>query len=452
VVLRTVRRVAASVALAALVAGAAAALLAARPSPEAAMTTRAHPPTAPAALSAAPPAARPGPKAPPAIRWRRSVALGLPWAGSLVNGVRLPARGRHHATWDPIRKRSPNRIRRLYGTDRLVRTVLRVAAEYATAHPDARPLLVGDLSRPHGGDFGPRFGLPGHVSHQNGLDVDVYYPRRDGRRRAPLRAGQIDRRLSQWLVDRFVAAGAVRVFVGPNTGLRGPPGVVQPLANHDNHMHARFARTSRARMLGRSVRGRPLRALAVGNPQSGTRLLVVGCIHGDECAGIAVTRALTRLPAPASEVWIAHTLNPDGLAAGTRQNAHGVDLNRNFPAGWRRSGRPFDPTYAGRRPLSEREARIGARLILRLRPRYTVWFHQPQALVRGWDGSRRAARRYARLVGMRFRALPSPPGAATRWQHRRLPASEAFVVELPSGPLGPRAAERHARALLALAE
>jgi murein endopeptidase len=78
------------------------------------------------------------------------------------------------------------------------------------------------------------------VSHQNGLDVDVYFPRLDRRERPPDRPEQIDRRLAQDLVDRFVAAGAERVFVGPRTGLKGPPRVVQALWNHDNHLHARF--------------------------------------------------------------------------------------------------------------------------------------------------------------------------------------------------------------------
>jgi murein endopeptidase len=113
--------------------------------------------------------------------------------------------------------------------------VLRVVREYAAAHPGAPRLGIGDLSRRHGGYFGPR-----HVSHQNGLDVDVYFPRLDRRERPPKVAGQVDRRLAQDLVDRFVAAGAVRVFVGPNTGLTGPPRVVQALWNHDNHLHARI--------------------------------------------------------------------------------------------------------------------------------------------------------------------------------------------------------------------
>jgi murein endopeptidase len=174
------------------------------------------------------------------IQWSESVAIGAPTAGRLVRGVRLPAAGEHFFTWDPVLRRSPNRAWRRWGTDELVRLVLRIAREYGEAHPQAPRMAVGDLSRPHGGDFGPQFGYIGHASHQNGLDVDVYYPRADRRERAPRWASEIDPRLSQELVDRFVAAGATAVIVGPNTGLTGPSGVVYPLVNHDNHLHVRI--------------------------------------------------------------------------------------------------------------------------------------------------------------------------------------------------------------------
>jgi murein endopeptidase len=174
------------------------------------------------------------------IRWRRSVAVGTHSAGRLVRGVRLPVERPSFFTWDPVLRRSPNRAWRRWGTDRLVRVLLDVAREYRAAHPSAPRMAIGDLSRPHGGDFGPRFGYIWHASHQNGLDADVYYPRADGRERAPRSASQIDRRLSQELVDRFVASGAQVVFVGPATGLTGPPARVQTLANHDNHLHVRL--------------------------------------------------------------------------------------------------------------------------------------------------------------------------------------------------------------------
>ena len=181
------------------------------------------------------------------IRWRRSVAVGHPSAGTLVRGVRLPAGGRDFYTWDPVFRRSPNRAWRRFGTDRLIRTLLRVIDAYAAAHPRASRVGVGDLSRPNGGDFGPQFGGLGHVSHENGLDADVYYPRRDRRERPPATPAQIDRRLAQELVDRFVAAGAERVFVGPRTGLRGPRHVVQILVHHDNHLHVRIPASPRER-------------------------------------------------------------------------------------------------------------------------------------------------------------------------------------------------------------
>ncbi len=173
---------------------------------------------------------------------RPSVAVGVPHAGRLIRGVRLPASGPHHVTWDPVRKRSPSAAWRRHGTDRLVRLVLRVARAHRRAHPSAPRLLVGDLSRRRGGDFSARVsGGLGHVSHQNGLDVDIYYARRDRRQRPPRTVAHVDLRLAQDLVDRFVAEGARLVFTGPRLGLRGPPSVVQALPRHDNHLHVRIA-------------------------------------------------------------------------------------------------------------------------------------------------------------------------------------------------------------------
>ena len=174
------------------------------------------------------------------IRWRRSRSIGAPWSGRLVRGVKLPSEGRLFFTWDPVRNASPNRAYRRFATSRLIRMTLGVLRSHVAEHPHAPRVGIGDLSRRNGGNFGKRFGGLGHSSHQNGLDVDVYYPRRDGREREPWRPGQIDRGLAQDLVDRFVASGAQYVFVGPNTKLTGPPRIVQALAHHDNHMHVRI--------------------------------------------------------------------------------------------------------------------------------------------------------------------------------------------------------------------
>jgi Zinc carboxypeptidase/Penicillin-insensitive murein endopeptidase len=394
----------------------------------------------------------------PPIRWRRSLSLGLPHAGRLVNGVRLPAEGPHFFTWDPVRRRKPNRPWRRYGSDRLVRAVLRVLDEYAAAHPRAPRVGIGDLSRPHGGDFGPRFGKPGHVSHQNGLDVDVYYPRKDEREAGPSSVRQVDRPLAQDLVDRFVRAGARLVFVGFRVGLRGPPRIVQRIPYHENHLHVRLpperARRTAASAqvtLGTSALGRPIRAVRLGEAATSGELLVVGCIHGNECAGTAVTKLLAERRRVRGRLWVVHNLNPDGLAAGSRQNGRGVDLNRNFASEWRLIGRRWNPQYSGPRPFSEPETRIARDLILRVRPEVTVWFHQPQALVRAWGASVPQARRYARLAAVPFRAIRWPAGTAPNWQNHRFPGTSSFVVELPPGPLPAGAAARYAEAVLTLA-
>jgi protein MpaA len=201
----------------------------------------------------------------------------------------------------------------------------------------------------------------------------------------------------------------------------------------------------RVELLGRSVQGRPIRAVEVGS-RRGTRVLVVGCIHGNEPAGIAVARALERLSPPGVDLWILPDLNPDGVAADTRGNAHAVDLNRNFPFRWR----PRTGVYAsGPRPLSEREARIAYRLVLRLHPRVTIWFHQHLDLVWASGGNRRVERVFAKVSGLRYRSLPALGGSAIDWQNHALPGSTAFAAELPAGAATPAAVSRYVRAVIA---
>ena len=181
-----------------------------------------------------------GPSPPPPAPVAPARAIGQPWHGRLVHGRQLPVTGPGYVTWDPIRKHVGNRPWRRWGTGRLIATVTRVVGDYARRHPRATPILIGDLSRPHGGDFGPQFGGLGHVSHQNGLDADIYYPRRDGRPLRAARTDHVEHTAAQELVDAFVRAGAQYVFVGPSVELHGPRRVVQTLAHHDDHLHVRL--------------------------------------------------------------------------------------------------------------------------------------------------------------------------------------------------------------------
>ena len=208
---------------------------------------------------------------------------------------------------------------------------------------------------------------------------------------------------------------------------------------------ARDARTHRTIVVGRSVDGRPIAAVETGDADNPTKTLVVGCIHGNEPAGIAIASRLEHTsPPPETDTWILSDLNPDGVANGTRGNAHGVDLNRNFPARWRPLAGVFD---SGPRPLSEPESRIASRLILRIRPSMTIWFHQHLDVVDDSTGNRAIERRFARVADLRMAPLASEPGSAVTWQSRRFPGTTPFVVELPSGELGPLAVTRLASAV-----
>jgi protein MpaA len=202
-------------------------------------------------------------------------------------------------------------------------------------------------------------------------------------------------------------------------------------------------------LLGESYEGRPIRVVHEGDPEE-VRVLVVGCIHGDECAGIRIAdRLLAGPPRRFVDLWVLRNLNPDGRAAGTRQNARGVDLNRNFPFRWEPG--PRGRYYPGRRPLSERESRIAVRLVNRIDPDVTIWFHQPLALIDRSGGDVRIQRRFARLVGLPLVQLGRFHGTATSWQNHASRDGTAFVVELPGGRLRPREAGRFTRAVLELA-
>jgi len=213
---------------------------------------------------------------------------------------------------------------------------------------------------------------------------------------------------------------------------------------------------ARVGIVGRSAEGRKIGMRQSGDPAWSGEVLVFGCIHGDECAaeGIRPSSPLTAgCPDPGSDVYVVPNLNPDGEVRGSRLNGRGVDLNRNFPAGWRPIGERGDPQHSGPRPFSEPETRLAAEIVRQLRPEVTIWFHQyggERPFVRAWGRSTAAAREYAALAQLPFRALPWPDGTAPNWQNHRFPGTSSFVVELPPGPLAKGLGTRLGDALVRL--
>lgn len=230
-----------------------------------------------------------------------------------------------------------------------------------------------------------------------------------------------------------IALAALGVPAAPRSLAAGPP------ARH-------------AEIIGHSVQARAIRAVRIGPATAARQLLVVACVHGNEPSGEAITHRLRFLRPPAgTAIWVIDRANPDGCAAGTRKNAHGVDLNRNSPWHWAHINGPGGVYYSGPRAWSEPESRALDAFVKRLHPAITIWYHQHADLVDATVGGDIAIEReYARRVGMRLVHLGLYPGSFSGWQNTNLPGTASFVVELPAGALPAKDVERHAAAVLAL--
>ena len=129
-------------------------------------------------------------------------------------------------------------------------------------------------------------------------------------------------------------------------------------------------------------------------------LLVVGVIHGDEWQGEKIVEEMMKLP-HSNRVLYIPCLNPDGKALGTRTNANGVDINRNFPAqNWKLL--PRDRYFGGEEPLSELESQFLEQVIGEFAPDVILTLHTPFEVV-NYDGpAQSVAQKMAELSGYRL--------------------------------------------------
>jgi murein peptide amidase A len=207
------------------------------------------------------------------------------------------------------------------------------------------------------------------------------------------------------------------------------------------------------RQVGTSVEGRPITAVRRGTP-GGRVVLVIGVIHGDEAAGLAIVDLLEQYDVPDNvDLWLIDSMNPDGVANNDRHNANQVDLNRNFPADWGPIGVPGDGQYAGPSPASEPETQAMVAFISEIQPDLVMWYHQDLYRIspgKGRDGAIRA--RYAELVGLPVVSITGGTytGVAATWAKRTITPGVAFIVELGAS-LTPEEADVHARAVLTVA-
>ncbi|HEY3016989.1 MAG TPA: M14 family zinc carboxypeptidase [Nocardioides sp.] len=186
-------------------------------------------------------------------------------------------------------------------------------------------------------------------------------------------------------------------------------------------------------VIGHSVRGRPIIAWHLGQPGR-PKAVVFAAMHGDETAPRQILFALVDgAPVHGVDLWVVPTYNPDGVARGTRKNAHGVDLNRNFPYSWR----DLDGAYeSGPGPASEPETKAVIGFLRRVRPHWIVSFHQP---LRGVDRDTKwpaFARRLAHNLELPLKDFDCGGvchGTMTGWYNHRF-AGGAVTVEYGAHP------------------
>jgi len=206
-------------------------------------------------------------------------------------------------------------------------------------------------------------------------------------------------------------------------------------------------------IIGYSAQGRPIVASHRGTP-GGTVILVVGVIHGDENAGLAILQGLRTMQLPPNiDLWLMDAMNPDGLANNERHNGNGVDLNRNFPHDWTQVSQFGDWEYSGTGPASEPETQAFIAFTDRIAPHLTLWYHQD--LNRISPSSRKDGplrERYAAITGLPVLSVTGGTytGVAATWVRTTVPDAMSFIVEL--GPtLSADEALVHATAVLDIA-
>jgi protein MpaA len=184
-------------------------------------------------------------------------------------------------------------------------------------------------------------------------------------------------------------------------------------------------------VIGQSVQHRDITVVHRFHPGATVKVVVIGNIHGDEQAGFRVIKKLREIQSLPSnlDLFLIKTANPDGTAADTRTNSHGVDLNRNFPYHWRSSSKGL--TWSGRRPLSEPESLTLRAFVRQIKPALVVVFHQPLFGIGAQDRTMPVVRRLSQGTGLpvrNFRCTGICAGSFTSWLNNH-PGMMGVTVE-----------------------
>lgn len=245
------------------------------------------------------------------------------------------------------------------------------------------------------------------------------------------------------LLAAFVLSVALSAQALPVTARPAMPIQARPRVAGAASVPTSTAVTER-RVIGRSVRGRDIVAFRKGRAGAARTVMVIGEMHGDERGGVVTVGHLVERVAVRTDVdlWVIPTINPDGYAARTRVNAHGVDLNRNFPENWVRSGKGTS-RYSGPRPASEPETRALMAFLELVQPDEVASIHQPLRGIgrspKGADFQRRLSRQLGLPVRQMSRCVAKCPGwdaaepTMSSWYNEHFPGV-MITVEFSKSP------------------
>lgn len=235
-------------------------------------------------------------------------------------------------------------------------------------------------------------------------------------------------RVSGFLLSTALIASVLAPALVTDPALAVPSRAVVPVAVRAQTAPAKTL--IETRIIGYTVKHRRILAYRLGDPTSPVKAVFIATMHGNEAGPAKILLNLRDgAPIKGADIWVIPYYNRDGYVRHTRMNAHGVDLNRNFPVHWVRQYGAYD---SGPRPRSEPETRALMRFLTAIRPNYVVSFHQPLDGVDTSYGKARAlAMRLARGLGLPkkvFSCNGSCHGTMTQWFNHTLPGA-ALTVE-----------------------
>lgn len=198
-----------------------------------------------------------------------------------------------------------------------------------------------------------------------------------------------------------------RLTLNPDSDYKSPEEIEEFL----RRTHAAYPDITQLRVIGKTIEGREILAIKISDnasvKETEPAILVNAMHHAREVMTPEITTDMIDYLTTnygkksdvtswvnSTEIWVLPMLNLDGsnkvwdgssMWRKNTRNGHGVDLNRNYPAGWNScngsSGRVHAQDYRGEAPASEPETKAMMDLVASIKPVFNISYHSYSELV-----------------------------------------------------------------------